>query len=188
MAEIRFIIILVVPNLKNYILMKNLLILSSLVISMIITGVTHNFKIESNNLIWQKVYDSNNSIYELYESLRQQGNYEKIYIVRNEVIFTINFESKNELDAHGYKSSSYPSYLKPGGKFTGYLQKKEGKYRVTITNVDFNWNGDQVENIDDAALKKGELKHNTKAKKVIQLFDRYFNEKFDFSESLSTNW
>jgi len=168
--------------------MKNLLILTSLVISMSITGITHNFKIESNNLIWQKVYDSENSIFELYESLRQQGNYEKIYIVRDEVIFTINFESKNELEAYGYKKWTFPSYLKPGGKFTGYLQKKEGKYRVTITNVDFNWNGDFVENIDDAALKKGEMKENTRTKKVIQLFDRYFNEKFNFSNIEEQNW
>jgi len=168
--------------------MKNLLILSSMVISMFIAGIPHNFKIESNNLIWQKVYDSDNSIFELYESLRQQGNYEKIYIVRNEVIFTINFESKNELEAHGYKIGSYPRYLKPGGKFTGYLQKKEGKYRVTITNIDFNWNGDLVENIDDAALKRGELNDASKAKKVIQLFDRYFNEKFDFSHTSEGTW
>ena len=168
--------------------MKSLLALTSLVISMSITGITHNFKIESNNLIWQKVYDSDNSIYELYESLRQQGNYEKIYIVRDEVIFTINFESKNELEAHGYKVWSYPSYLKPGGQFTGYLQKKEGKYRVTITNVDFNFNGDLVENIDDAALKKGEMKDNARAKKVIQLFDRYFNEKFKFKNIEAQSW
>jgi len=154
---------------------------------MTITGIPHNFKIESNNLIWQKIYNSDSSIYELYESLRQQGNYEKIYIVRNEVIFTINFESKNELEAYGYKSWGYPGYLKPGGKFTGYLQKKEGKYRVTITNIDFNYNGDLVENIDDAALKRGEMKENTRAKKVIQLFDRYFNKKFDFSH-ISQDW
>ena len=139
-------------------------------------------------LIWQKVYESDNSIYELYESLRQQGNYEKIYIIRDEVIFTINFESKNELEAHGYKAWSYPGYLKPGGKFTGYLQKREGKYRVTITNVDFNFNGDLVENIDDAALKRGEMKDNTRAKKVIQLFDRYFNEKFNFSNIKEQSW
>ena len=171
--------------------MKNLLILSTLVISMLIdgiTGVNHNFKIESNNLIWQKVYDNENSIHDLYESLRQQGNYEKIYIVRDEVIFTINFESKNELEAHGYRSGGYPSYIKPGGKFTGYLQKKEGKYRVTITNIDFNWNGDLVENIDDATLKKGELRDNNKTKKVIQLFDRYFNTKFDFTNAQEQNW
>ncbi len=168
--------------------MKNLLILSSVVISMFIAGNPHNFKIESNNLIWQKVYDSDNSVFELYESIRQQGNYEKIYIVRDEVIFTINFESKNELEAHGYENGSYPRYLKPGGKFTGYLQKKEGKYRVTITNIDFNWNGDYVENIDDAALTKGELNENIKAKKVIQLFDRYFNNKFDFCKACQENW
>ena len=168
--------------------MKNLLVLTSLVISMLFSGLLHNFKIESNNLIWQKVYDSENTIFELYESLRQQGNYEKIYIVRDEVIFTINFESKNELEAHGYKKWTFPSYLKPGGKFTGYLQKKEGKYRVTITNVDFNWNGDFVENIDDAALKKGEMRENTRTKKVIQLFDRYFNEKFNFSNIEEQNW
>lgn len=171
--------------------MKNLLILSALVISMFIDGlpeVNHNFKIESNNLIWQKVYENENSIHDLYESLRQQGNYEKIYIVRDEVIFTINFESKNELEAHGYKSSSYPSYIKPGGKFTGYLQKKDNKYRVTITNVDFNWNGDLVENIDDATLKKGELRDNNRTKKVIQLFDRYFNSKFDLVKNNEQNW
>jgi len=168
--------------------MKNLLILSSLAISLFVTGVPHNFKIESNNLIWQKVYDSDSSIFELYESLRQQGNYEKIYIVRDEVIFTINFDSKNELEAHGYEKGSYPRYLKPGGKFTGYLQKKEGKYRVTITNIDFNWNGDFVENIDDAALKKGELNEHIKAKKVIQLFDRYFNKKFDFCIACRESW
>ena len=168
--------------------MKSLLVLTSLVISMFISGLPHNFKIESNNLIWQKVYDSENSIFELYESLRQQGNYDKIYIVRDEIIFTINFESKNELEAHGYKNSGYPNYLQPGGKFTGYLQKKEGKYRVTITNIEFNWNGDLVENIDDAALKKGEMKDNMRAKKVIQLFDRFFNDKFDFTDSLEESW
>ncbi len=167
--------------------MKNLLILSSMVISMFIAGIPHNFKIESNNLVWQKIYDSENSIYELYESLREQGNYEKIYILRDEVIFTINFESINELEAHGYNYGSYPKYLKPGGKITGYLQKKEGKYRVTVTNIDFNWNGDFVENIDDAALVKGELNDHIKAKKVIQLFDRYFDEKFDFTDSLEKN-
>ena len=172
--------------------MKNLLIISTLVISMFfdgITGVNHNFKIESNNLIWQKVYNSEGSIHQLYASLRQQGNYEKIYIVRDEVIFTINYESKNELEAHGYRSGSFPNYIKPGGKFTGYLQKKDGKYRVTITNVDFNWNGDLVENIDDAALKKGELRDNNRTKKVIQLFDRYFNSKFDFAKTTTEqNW
>ena len=104
--------------------MKNLLILAAVVLTMFVDGITHNFKIESNNLIWQKVYQSENSIHDLYESLRQQGNYEKIYIVRDEVIFTINFESKNELEAFGYRSGSYPNYIKPGGKFTGYLQKK----------------------------------------------------------------
>ena len=169
--------------------MKNLLILAAVVLTMFVDGITHNFKIESNNLIWQKVYQSENSIHDLYEALRQQGNYEKIYIVRDEVIFTINFESKNELEAFGYRSGSYPNYIKPGGKFTGYLQKKEGKYRVTITNIDFNWNGDMVENIDDAALRKGEIRENARAKKVIQLFDRYFNAKFDFTRTTtSENW
>ena len=86
--------------------MKNLLILAAVVLTMFVDGITHNFKIESNNLIWQKVYQSENSIHDLYESLRQQGNYEKIYIVRDEVIFTINFESKNELEAFGYRSGS----------------------------------------------------------------------------------
>ena len=168
--------------------MKNLLILATLVLSMFVDGITHNFKIESNNLIWQKVYESENSIHDLYESLRQQGNYEKIYIVRDEVIFTINFESKNELEAFGYRTGSYPSYIKPGGKFTGYLQKKEGKYRVTITNIDFNWNGDMVENIDDAALRRGEIRENGRAKKVIQLFDRYFNAKFDFTRTTTSEY
>lgn len=168
--------------------MKNLLILSALVISTFFSGIEHNFKVESNNLIWQKVYDSHNSVYELYQALREKGNYEKIYIVRDEVIFTIDFESQNELEAHGYRRGSYPSYLKPGGKFSGYIQKKDGKYRVTITSIDFNWNGDMVENIDDAALKHGELKDNNKTKKVIQLFDRFFNTKFDLSESNAANW
>lgn len=170
--------------------MKYLLILTAFVFSSFTTfAPSHNFKIESNNLIWQKVYDSEQSVHELYESLRAHGNYEKIYIVREEVIFTFNFDSGNELGAHGYKRSSYPNYLKPGGKYTGYLQKKNGRYRVTITGVTFNWNGDLVENIDDAALKRGELKDNNRATKVIQLFDRYFNNKFSLiKEKGNSNW
>jgi hypothetical protein len=170
--------------------MKSLLILSAFVFSSFtLLSPSHNFKIESNNLIWQKVYDSEQSVFQLYESLRAHGNYEKIYIVREEVIFTFNFDSANELGAHGYKKSNYPSYLKPGGKYTGYLQKKNGRYRVTITGVNFNWNGDLVSNIDEAALKRGELRDNNRTKKVIQLFDRYFNNKFSLiKDARDSNW
>ncbi len=170
--------------------MKYLLILTAFAFSSFTTfSPSHNFKIESNNLIWQKVYNSEDTVFELYESLREHGNYEKIYIVREEIIFTFTFDSANELGAHGYKRGTYPSYLKPGGKYTGYLQKKGNKYRVTITGVNFNWNGDLVENIDDAALKKGELKENNRTKKVIQLFDRYFNSKFSLiKEARNSNW
>jgi len=46
-----------------------------------------------------------------------------------------------------------------------------------------------VENIDDATLKKGEIRENSRTKKVIQLFDRFFNNKFSLiKEDLSNNW
>lgn len=168
--------------------MKYLLILSAFVFSSFTTfAPNHNFKLEKSNLIWQKVYKSEQTVHELYDSLRSHGNYEKIYIVRDEVIFKFNFDSYNELGAHGYRKGSYPSFLKPGGKYTGYLQKKGKKYRVTITSVEFNWNGDLVENIDDATLKRGEIKNSKKTKKVIQLFDRYFNDKFSLDKQRSNN-
>lgn len=189
MDKIQFLYMFVTPNHKA-ISMKSLLILTAFALSSFaVFSPSHNFKIESNNLIWQKVYDSEQSVHELYESLRSHGNYEKIYIVREEIIFTFNFDSSNELGAHGYRRGNYPSYLKPGGKYTGYLQKKNDRYRVTITGVKFNWNGDLVENIDDATLKKGELRDNTKTKKVIQLFDRFFNNKFSLiKDTKDNNW
>lgn len=170
--------------------MKYLLILTAFVFSSFTSySPNHNFKLEKSNLIWQKVYNSQETVHELYESLRSHGNYEKIYIVRDEVIFKFNFDSDNELGAHGYRRGSYPGYLKPGGKYTGYLQKKGDRYRVTITSVEFNWNGDLVENIDDATLKRGELKDNNRTKKVIQLFDRYFNDKFSLiKKGKGYNW
>ncbi|MBC8767168.1 hypothetical protein H4O18_04110 [Arenibacter sp. BSSL-BM3] len=55
----------------------------------------HDFKIESNDLIWQKVYESSLSKEDVFASLKTSGKFENLEIIGNSIIADI---SKFPLD------------------------------------------------------------------------------------------
>lgn len=158
--------------------MKKLIVLFQLIT---ITAVAqHNFTY-NNTLIWSKVYSINTSASNLNLHLKKQGA--TAYFEDNLLNFTINFDSKT-LEPYGFKASQYPTYIQLGGNYTGFIEFKDNKYKVTITQIQVTNALDPAlqYNISEYVTKKGVISTKTHHQKTLQLLDNYFNTTFTYNK------
>lgn len=157
-----------------------------LIIFTITTAAQTNFKIENNSLNWQKVYSDTTSINNIILNLKQKG----FDVTDNNTYLDIKHNYTNkDLTNLGMKWSSYPPYIQTGGNYSGIIEFKSNKIRVTITKIKCNnsLNIDQSDPLDDYVVKKSEIKTNKHHQKALELLDIYFNNIFSKLNKKS-NW
>lgn len=149
---------------------------------------TENFLIENNQVIWQKIYETELTKESLINKIRTNGNFENINITDNELTAEIKDLS---IDYKGYGESemSTPMYLSRSAvKAFCIIEFKDQKYRVTFKNIKF------IQKYDDALSKMGEVneietfalaKKNTEfksgfLKKPSKILNYTFSKKTDF--------
>ena len=93
----------------------------------------HDFKIESNDLIWQKVYESNLSKEDVFTTLKTSGKFENVEIMGNSIVADI---IKFPIDLGGKSRMNFYIYI-TAYNFAGkaILDFKDGRYRATIKNI-----------------------------------------------------
>lgn len=148
----------------------------------------NNFKIDRNNLIWQKVYESQLDITALHNSLRLQPNYTEIKLDKDIISFEFQYEGKKDLSAFGFKKGRFPSFIWPGGSCSGFIEFKDGKYRVTINKIKLidDYNGELIMNLSDYVVKKGKLRQQRRFTKITDLYNRFFADKFYVKQVVSS--
>ncbi|MGH1520591.1 hypothetical protein [Chryseobacterium sp. JK1] len=94
------------------------------------------FVISNKQVLWQRVYESSKTIAEVKDILLSTGKIkftgEDTHILNGEISdFIMDFKGA------GFTSMGTPIYLKNSSKFFGNfkIEFKEGKYRVTATNI-----------------------------------------------------
>ena len=151
---------------------------------------SNNFKVENNNIVWQKVFRHDVSINDIHETLMLKGDVKKLKVADGILFFELTFDNKQDLYRHGYRRGSYPSYLGLGGEYSGFVQVKDGRYRVTVNNVRFidDINGLLIDDLTASATRKGKIREGNRTQKVLNVFNEYFTDKFEVSmQELSNN-
>ncbi len=177
--------------------MKNLFYFLLLFSSMAF-GQIESFTAENRQVTWQKVFENSLPSVKLLETFKNIPNIKITSSDNGRVDFT--FENYS-LDYKGAGSSYMMTniYITTGlfsGK--GYIESKEGKYRVTLLNMvckykntgnDFNISeiNDTLENI---ALKNGTNEFRGAFKKDSKIFNYSFTNTFDMNKYTpkESNW
>ena len=145
--------------------MKKFIFLFALISFTAVGQETKNFKIESYELIWQYVYETDLTQEEVLQNLSTKGIWESFEKVGDELIAI-----SSNMDANykplGYGEMSVPMYVaRMFVNFHSLIEIKDGRYRVTISNIQL------VQKYDDPLVKQGQ---------VISLKDFAINKKGEF--------
>ena len=145
--------------------MKKLLLLLVLISKSVFGQETSNFKIENRDLVWQFIFETDLSQEELKQELSTKGIWESFEKVGDDLI-GICSGMDADFKGAGYSEMSVPMYVaRMSMDFHSLIQFKDGRYRVTITNIKL------VQKYDDPLTKQGQ---------VISLSDFAVNKKGDF--------
>lgn len=157
---------------------------------------THNFLIENNKLIWQKVFDTKLDFESLVSQLKIAGVIENIEVSESRItgdLRRLNIDYRGA----GFKSANV-SMIALGCDLLGYVvvDFKEYKYRITIKNIKYIWNQstpiakiDQLTEMDEMAIRKGEFKKSFFNVNQASVIDYSFINAFSFStEKAKDNW
>lgn len=152
--------------------MKQLFFIIAFIFALQISA-QHNFIVENNNLKWQVVVTNTATINVKNIHLKQQG------FTTNTSDGVIEFEKQFTLDdlkPFGYSWSSYPTYVQPGN-YNGIIEFKDGKYRITITNINvFYQPTNTYDNLSDFVVKKSSINAKKHHLKALQTFNDYFKD------------
>lgn len=151
-----------------------------------LTISSQNFKVDNNLLLWQNVYNDSVKPLELENFLKIKGL--NIYTENNISTFSYNFSTEN-LTPYGFKSGSYATYIQMGGFYSGVIEYKNNKYRVTVNKIEVKnaFDPNIVLDISEYVLKQGKIKQNKTHQKVLTLLNNYFTELFRF-QKVAKDW
>ena len=112
---------------------------------------SENFLIESNQVVWQKTYETELSKETLIDKIKTAGKFENVSVSEDKLTAEITDLS---IDYKGYGESemSTPMYLSRSSiKAFCIFEFKDKKYRVTLKNIKF------IQKYDDVLTKMGEV-------------------------------
>lgn len=131
--------------------MKKLLLLLLFISQSMFGQETNNFKIENRDLIWQYIFETDLSQEELKQELSTKGLWESFEKVGDDLI-GICSGIDADFKGAGYGEMSVPMYVaRMSINFHSLIQFKDGRYRVTITNIKL------VQKYDDPLVKQGQV-------------------------------
>ncbi|GGC81035.1 hypothetical protein GCM10011508_05480 [Flavobacterium lutivivi] len=154
-----------------------------------------NFLVENNQVVWQKIYETELSKETLIDKIKTAGKFENINISSDKLTAEIKDLS---IDYKGYGESemSTPMYLSRSFvKAFCMFEFKDKKYRVTFKSIKF------VQKYDDALSKMGEItdienfalsKKNTEfksgfLKKPSKILNHTFSKVTEFKNDIENN-
>lgn len=156
----------------------------------------NNFYAEDNDIIWQKVYETNFTFDQLVTNISESGLLHKIYVSSNKITgdlkpFEVDFKGA------GYSRGLTPMYLL-GSLLTGFVAVdfKDGKYRVTIVriNYEYTYSTPLWKQGDKSSLSSVVLKRNNVMKEAFKgdgsiILNYTFSKKFDLKpRAENQNW
>lgn len=131
--------------------MKRLVILLSILICSSAYG-QHNFQITDDaKIIWQKVYETSANIEQIQEMIFNSGKFNDIAMLNDKLTCWIN--EIPVVDTNEILNFSNISILARDSNVKGFVtvQFKEGKYRVTIEQIQF------IQKYSSSLSEKGEI-------------------------------
>lgn len=156
----------------------------------------HSFSITpERKVIWQKVYEAPINISEYHQWMFNSGQYHDIAMTDNTITCWLN-ESPIDYQKHGYDMMNDISMLVRDNNIKGFvtIQFKEGRYRVTIEQIQF------IHRFDSRLYRKGEITYiegpaiNRKGVfgKMVEgntlvVLDAVFSDIFEYKQSAHLN-
>lgn len=155
----------------------------------------NNFKVtESNDLIWQKVYDIDVTTRDMYSYIKSIGSIKGIEMSEGVIYGEISELSLLYKEA-GLKWSNTAMYVSRLNTFASFnIDFREGRYRVTVTGVksampntlEVTRNSISYTDLKDLAFSKGKVKKSF-IDKESKAFDYTFNKLFEYKKT-DDNW
>lgn len=179
--------------------LKNLFLLF-LVLSGLAYGQTENFFAESSTVTWQKVYETDLSLPNLLTKFKESGLFYSVES-ENDKIFLKFKNARTDYKSLGLSAATVSSYIATG-KFEAMatVEFKEGKYRTTLNNIDYNYSYLSVATLNDVNdvfdLEQVGLKKNSNefkngfVKRDIKVLNYTFSNLFDVEKykQNDSNW
>ncbi|HCE54390.1 MAG TPA: hypothetical protein DER05_05025 [Lutibacter sp.] len=150
-----------------------------------------NFKIDTNEeLIWQKVYESNMTLEELQQYFTNESFTANIKLIDDK------FSGQSNGKKLGASKTSQWKTMGANLFFDAYIivDFKEGRYRVTLTDMKFSavqkynlWMGG-TQNLgttfEDFFVRKGRIWQKKVVENSLTLYDKEFDDVFTLKENI----
>ena len=137
------------------------------------TEISPNYKIENNEILWQKVIDLKEGKKEYFAKLKLKEFFNKLEWNETSIAGKTN---KKDLKIKSPYWASFPfeSFVK--------IEFKENRCRITFSNVTFDGPEIQVSGVkhkydyklSKESLKKGKIKNSKKIGKVLKILNEFF--------------
>jgi hypothetical protein len=137
--------------------------------------ISPNYKIENNEILWQKVIDIKEGKKEYFSKLKLKEYFNKLEWHETSIAGKTN---KKDLKIKSPYWASFPfeSFVK--------IEFKENRCRVTFSNITFNGPEIQVSSVkhkydyklSKESLKKGKIKNSKKTGKVLKMLNNFFEK------------
>ena len=168
-------------------IMKRLLIL--LLALMPLSALAQGFQIEDNTIKWQKVYNTDMTFDEIYTAIVTSNDFDEIQALDNCIIAKIKPVDYVPED-YGFRYGNSNTLLLNGalGPVTVRIDVKEGRYRVTATDiiVTRTTSGGMLprgyqSKLEDYALKKGQP-NSMMTDQFAPVFEQFLTRKTTFTK------
>ena len=182
-------------------MLKNIFIIVFIISLKFFGQEKHNFKIENNQLEWQKVFESELIMTDIEKILKSKGVFKNIMSEEEQISGEIENISADYQGAgkRSWTTSFYVQNSSISGAF--YIEFKDGRYRVTLNDInlktinDLSGNGvsvmsaNAVQPLSNFALKKGNFRKGF-LRADAKTFEITFTNLFDFDkyELKSNDW
>lgn len=153
------------------------------------------FIIKDNNLIWQKVYESETGIQEVFSNIKSSGYVSSVEIANNEIYGDIK-DLKLLYKEAGLKWGNTAVYVSGMNAYASFrIELKEGRYRVTVSSIKMAsqksigafQNNNSFTSLSDLATRNGLIKDSF-IKKEGLAYGYTFNEIFKPKSKTDDNW
>ena len=139
------------------------------------TEISSNFRIENNEIIWQKIIEIKGNKSEYSKNLKLKEFFNKLEWAENSITGKTG-EKDLKIKSPYWASFPFESFAK--------IEFKENRCRVTFSNITFD--GPEIlisgvkhkydYKLSKEAQKKGKFKRSKKVRKVLRILNDFFNK------------
>ncbi|MGJ1499661.1 hypothetical protein ACR79R_20280 [Sphingobacterium spiritivorum] len=164
-------------------------------INLLAQSESNNFKIDDTGLIWQRVFESNQSPKTIYANLKQQKELVNVELIDSVIVGDISELSLMYKEA-GLKWGNTAVYVSGMNTFASFkIDFKENRYRVTISGIKMtmksslerNRNNESFTSLQDIEVKNGIIKPGFLKKESVA-YNYSFIQLFKPKNRSNDNW